>query len=199
MKVSTKIFYLSLLISILISCKDEQIDDRDKITERYFNLEKIGWKSREYSQKVDKIQYKAIEVPIQYYLLKNLGKENLEAVDQEYEERKSERIIEFTFDSDTDDNILLEKYTGMSMDNSLKYMAFGLDKDFYVVTSSKDTVRCEGVSYERSYQIAPYERVLLFFTGINPEEKIQLVYEDHLFRNGRLKFQFKDTYTKIAL
>lgn len=199
MKVSISIFGICVLMGILISCKEGQADPSEELAERYFNLEKVGWKSREYSQQASGIRYTATEVPIQYYLLKNIGKENIDAVDAAYGENSSERIIEFTFDAALQDDILLEKYTGMNAGDSQKYMAFGLDKDFYAVTSKNDTIRCEGVSYERSYQLAPYERVLLFFTGIDPDEKIQLVYEDHLFKNGTLKFQFRDTYTKIAL
>jgi hypothetical protein len=68
-----------------------------------------------------------------------------------------------------------------------------------VVTAKKDTIPCSGVTFERNYKIAPYQKVLLFFSGIDPNDKIQLVYNDYLFRKGTLKFKFKDTYTKIAL
>jgi len=39
----------------------------------------------------------------------------------------------------------------------------------------------------------------LFFSGIDPNEKIQLIYKDQLFRKGTLKFKFKDTFTEILL
>lgn len=198
MRVAIRFLCTVALVAIMNSCKSDKNNISD-IKQKYYNLEKIGWKSREYQQQIKDMKYTAIEVPIQYYLLKSIGTDNIESVDTNYEQNKSERIIEFTFSSDKDDSVLLEKYTGLSKDNSLKYMAFGLDKDFYLVTSANDTIRCAGVNYERSYEIAPYERVLLFFTGVNPEEKIQLVYDDYLFKNGRLKFQFKDPYIKIAL
>jgi hypothetical protein len=87
----------------------------------------------------------------------------------------------------------------LSYEDGIKYMSFGLDKDYYVVTSKNDTIACSGVSYERSYKIAPYQKVLLFFSGIDPNEKIQLVYKDYLFRKGMMKFKFKDPFTEIAL
>lgn len=195
-----RLFYLVFVLAFF-SCKKEgsgNIDDSE-IRDRYFNLEKIGWKSRQYTQKVDDIGFVATEVPIQYYLLKDKGNENLLLIDSLYEENKKERIIEFTFQQDEEKDLLSNDFTGMDYTSAVKYMSFGLDKDFYVVTSKKDTILCSGVTYERNYKIAPYQKVLLFFSGIDPNDKIQLVYNDFLFRKGTLKFKFKDTYTQIAL
>lgn len=196
-------FVLVLLFLVLFSCKNDNSHlvntDDSEIRDRYFNLEKIGWKSRVYTQKVDDIGFIATEVPIQYYLLKDFGTENLKNVDSLYEVNKRERVLEFTFQQEEEKDLLSKDFTGMDYTAAVKYMAFGLNKDFYVVTSKNDTIQCSGVTYERSYKIAPYQKVLLFFSGIDPDEKIQLVYTDFLFRKGTLKFKFKDTYTPIAL
>jgi hypothetical protein len=195
-------FIFVLFFFVLFSCKKDgqstKLDDSE-IRDRYFNLEKIGWKSRIYTQKVEDIGFTATEVPIQYYLLKDLGTQNLKTVDSLYEENKRERVIEFIFQQEEEKDLLAKDFTGMKYTDAVKYMSFGLDKDFYVVTSKNDTISCSGVTYERSYKIAPYQKVLLFFSGINPNDKIQLVYNDFLFRKGTLKFKFKDTYTPIAL
>lgn len=200
MKDLNKLFCIFCVL-LFVSCKKETNDNpkNSEIRDRYFNLEKIGWKSRAYTQKADDIAFTAIEVPIQYYLLKDLGTENLIPVDSLYEKNKRERIIEFTFQQDEEKDLLEKNFTGIDYTDAVKYMSFGLEKDFYVVTSKKDTIACSGVNYERTYKIAPYQKVLLFFSGIDPNEKIQLVYSDYLFRKGTLKFQFKDTYTQIAL
>ncbi|RTY91784.1 hypothetical protein [Flavobacterium sp. GT3R68] len=200
MKDLNKVFCL-LLVFILFSCKKEEKEVRNdsEIRSRYYNLEKIGWKSRSYVQKVDEISFTATEVPIQYYLLKNKGSEDLIMVDSLYEENKKERVVEFIFQEENENELLKEEFTGISYEDGIKYMSFSLDKDFYVVTSKNDTIPCSGVTYERSYKIAPYQKVLLFFSGIQPEEKIQLIYNDRLFKKGTLKFKFKDTYTEIAL
>ncbi|MFM9988250.1 hypothetical protein [Flavobacterium sp.] len=193
-------YYFILLIFILFSCKKEdKATDDSEIRDRYFNLEKIGWKSRVYNQYVDDINFTATEVPIQYYLLKDKGNENLKLVDSLYEENKTERIIEFTFHQDEEKDLLKNNFTGMSYEDGVKYMSFGLDRDFYVITSTKDTIKCSGVLYERSYKVAPFQKVLLMFSGIDPNDKIQLVYNDYLFRKGTMKFKFKDPYTEIAL
>ncbi len=182
------------------SCKkSENINNDSEIRDRYFNLEKIGWKSRSYTQVVDDIGFTAIEVPIQYFLLKSQGIENLSRVDSLYEQNKSERVIEFIFQHDEEKDLLNSDFTGLDYTNSVKYMSFGLDKDFYVVTSKKDTILCSGVNFERNYKIAPFQKVLLFFSGIDPNDKIQLIYNDYLFKKGTLKFKFKDPFTPVAL
>lgn len=200
MKGLNKLIFV-LFVFVLSSCKkDTQLTKDDlEIRDRYFNLEKIGWKSRAYTQKVEDIGFTATEVPIQYYLLKDIGTDSLRTVDSLYEENKKERILEFTFQQEEEKDLLTKDFTGMEYIDAIKYMSFGLNKDFYVITSKNDTIPCNGVNYERSYKIAPYQRVLLFFSGIDPNDKIQLVYNDFLFRKGTLKFKFKDTYSPIAL
>ncbi|QOG02344.1 hypothetical protein [Flavobacterium sp. MDT1-60] len=197
MKDLSRLFCL-LFVLLLFSCKKEKIENSE-IRDRYFNLEKIGWKSRSYTQVVDDIGFTATEVPIQYYLLKDQGTEKLGHVDSLYEENKRERVIEFVFQQDEEKDLLNNDFTGMDYTSAVKYMSFGLDKDFYVVTSKKDTIPCSGVNFERNYKIAPFQKVLLFFSGIDPNDKIQLIYNDFLFRKGILKFKFKDPFTPVAL
>ena len=38
---------------------------------------------------------------------------------------------------------------------------------------------------------------LLYFGNINPEDQIQLIYNDELFGNGIIKFKFKETPIKL--
>jgi len=200
MKVYRRLVFFAFFILLLVSCKKDENKNLDyEIRDRYFNLEKIGWKSRSYTQVVDDVGFTAIEVPIQYFLLKSQGIENLHHIDSLYEENKRERVIEFTFQQDEEKDLLVEEFTGLNYTDAVKYMSFGLDKDFYVVTSKKDTIRCSGTNYERSYKVAPLQKVLLFFSGIDPNDKIQLIYDDHLFRKGTLKFKFKDPFTPLAL
>ena len=201
MKDLNKIIFVLLFFALFSCKKDAQSTNSDdsEIRDRYFNLEKIGWKSRMYTQTVEDIGFTAVEVPIQYYLLKDLGTENLKTVDSLYEENKRERIIEFTFQQDEEKDLLTKDFTAMEYTDAVKYMSFGLDKDFYVVTSKNDTIACSGVTFERNFKIAPYQKVILFFSGIDPNDKIQLVYNDFLFRKGTLKFKFKDPFTQIAL
>lgn len=194
-------FFIAFSLMILFSCSKEKktVRDDSQIRDRYYNLQKIGWKSKVYNQKVDDIDFRATEVPVQYYLLKDKGNQDLFLVDSLYERNKNDRVIEFTFTQEDEKDILDREFTGMNYDDAVKYMSFGLDKDFFIVTAKNDTIPCSGVLFERSYKIAPYQKVMLFFSGIDPNEKIQLIYKDYLFKKGTLKFKFKDPYTEIAL
>lgn len=193
-------FYFVFFIFILFSCKKEdKVINDSEIRNRYFQLEKIGWKSKVHNQYIDDINFTATEVPIQYYLLKDKGNQDLFLIDSLYEQNKTERVIEFTFHQDEEKDLLENKFTSLSYEDGIKYLSFSINKDFYVVTSKNDTIQCNGVNYERNFKIAPFQKVLLFFSGINPEDKIQLVYNDNLYKKGTIKFKFKDPYTEIKL
>ena len=189
------LLYLCVYFTLL-SCNNT---DSTALEEKYYNLEKIGWKSKIRKQNVGKLNYTAVDVPLQYYVLKDLGADNLSEVESIYEKNVTDRIIEFTYDLTSGGKVLDEQNTGLNFDESYRYLAFNLENDFRVVTSQNDTIICSGVTYDRNYNIVPYERVLLFFSGVKPDEKIQLIYDDNLFRNGRIKFQFNEPYTKILL
>lgn len=182
------------------SCNDkEKNEDDSAIRYRYFSLEQSGWKSREHTQVVDSLAFKATEVPIAYYILKAEGNEDLFKVDSIEQANKTERVIEFEFEQKDEKDLLEKDFTGLSYDEGIKYMSFSIEKDFYAVTSKKDTIRCSGATFERNFKVAPYQKVMLFFSGIPPGENIQLVYKDHLFKKGTLKFKFEEKITKILL
>lgn len=189
-----------LLLLVFSACGKKDGDDQNaELEARYYRLQNIGWKSKVYNQYVGGINFTATDVPIQYYLLKEKGSADLKQIDSLYEANKTERIVEFTFHQDEEKDLLLKEFTGMDYEQSVKYMSFALNNDFYMVTSKKDTIPCAGVNFERSFKVAPNQKVLLFFSGVPPNDDIQLVYDDHLFRKGTMKFKFNDTYTKIAL
>ncbi|WP_288243671.1 hypothetical protein [uncultured Chryseobacterium sp.] len=201
MKVIHKITLLPLLTSMLICCKDkteEPIDD-SAIRYEYFRLENNGWKSKKNTQKINDIVFTATEVPLPYYILKESGSEDLFYADSIYQQNKRERIIEFEYSHQEEKDLLEKEFTSMNYQESVKYMSFSLEKDFYVVTSKQDTIACSGLTFERNFKIAPYHKVLLFFTNIDPDDEIQLIYQDKLFKKGTLKFKFQEKITKLLL
>ncbi len=75
MKVNKKIFILLIIFFISLFyffyVKENRIFEITKIEHQLYKLEKGGWKSKKYVQIIDDINYTAIEVPIQYYILRN--------------------------------------------------------------------------------------------------------------------------------
>ncbi len=190
---SSCFFIFFLVMTSCFNRQDDDYVDDSEIRYRYFNLQNNGWKSKTQTQEVDEINFTATEVPIVYYLLKNnQNGQDLIKVDSLYELNKTERVIEFNFVEDSEEDLLQEKFTGMEYQNSVEYLSFTIAKDFYLVTSKNDTVTCEGVLFERDFKSTPNHKLMLFFSGISPNEKIQLVYKDYLFNKGTLKFRFKE-------
>jgi hypothetical protein len=199
MKVITKVLCI-FIAAMAIGCnKENKANDDAEIRYRYFNLEHSGWKSKQYTQSVEDINFTAVEVPLPYYILKDIGTENLFEADSIYQENKRERVIEFEFKNKDEEDLLDSKFTKLSYEEGVKYLSFNIEKDFKVITSKKDTISCSGVTFERNFKTAPYHKLILFFTDINPDEQIQLVYEDNLFKKGTLKFKFQEKITKLVL
>lgn len=189
-------------ILLLFSCnkkENKNIKDVDDSAIRYklFQLEDMGWKSKNNSQQIDDIDFTATDVPIEYYLLKDQGKSDLFNIDSLYNQNKFERIIEFTFSQEDEEDLLKEDFTNLSYEEGVKYMSFKMENDFYVVTSKNDTIKCSGVNYERNFKVAPFQKIMLFFSGIQPKDKIQLIYNDKLFGKGIVKFKFEEQYKEI--
>lgn len=181
---------------LFCSCKDKSEDNSD-LEFRYFNLEKTGWKSRIQSQKIDDMSFRSVLVPLQYYLLKQNGNNRLEQVDSIYKANENERIIEFMLENDRGEDVLDSKFTNQDYTSSVEYVSFKIEKDFYLIANNKDTIKCSGVLHERNYKIAPYTKIMLFFSGVDPNAKIQLIYNDVLFGKGMMKFTFKDPIIKL--
>lgn len=188
-------FILLVVLSLIVSCNKGS--KSNPIPEyKFFSLQQQGWKSKRVNQFINDINYTATEVPIQYYLLKN-NENNYAKVDSLYQLNAKERVIEIEFQHANEADLLLPDYTDKSYEDAVKYMAFTIEKDFTVVTSSNDTIQCSGVNFERNFKVAPFKRVLLYFNNIKPDDNIKLIYQDYLFGNGIVKFNLTDIPLKI--
>ena len=188
-------FALLVALSVILSCNKSS--NSHKVQEyKFFNLKQQGWKSKNVNQFVNNINYTATEVPIKYYLLKN-NQEDYEKVDSLYLVNAKERIIEIEFQHVNQEDLLQRDYTNKTYEDAVKYMAFTIEKDFTIVTSSNDTIKCSGVNFERNFKVAPFKRILLYFNNIDPSENIKLIYKDELFGNNIIKFNFNDKPLKL--
>ena len=167
------------------------------IKERYFKLEDSGWRSMSSDQFSGDLKYTATEVPIAYYVLKEEGSSNMEKVDSICKTLEKERIVEFQFEHVEQKDLLQSEFTSKDYESSVKYMAFSMEKDFSVITSKQDTITCSGVVFERNFKVAPFKRVLLFFSGIEPNTPIILMYRDHLYKQGLFHFNFGEQPIKL--
>ncbi|RED45641.1 hypothetical protein [Seonamhaeicola aphaedonensis] len=163
---------------------------------RFFNLDQYNWKSKRVNQFVNDINYTATEVPLQYYLLKHHPNDHRK-VDSLSKVNAEERIVEVEFQHVKKTDLLLSEHTNKTYEDAVKYMAFNMERDFTVVTTSNDTIPCSGFHFERNFKLAPFKRLLLYFNDIPANDNIKLVYQDHLFGNGIIKFNLKDIPLKL--
>lgn len=194
-----KKYFLAISICVFsplfFSCAEKK-EDTDIYTS--YKIDEIEWKSKSSIQLLGKYNYQATEVPLQYYLKKNLEAENKNKVDSIFETRKKERVIEMEFSHISGQDLLKPEFnTKKNYTDAVEYLAFSIRKDFEVITSSNDTIKCNGVLFERNFNVAPYKKILLYFNGVPPGDNIQLVYQDHLFGKGTIKFNLKEKPIKL--
>ncbi len=197
--------YLGFAIGLLVlivsfsSCKSEAEKrlEQSVFSTKIFNHQNQGWKANQIMNFSKEIQYRATEVPISYYLLKNQGMEDVQAFDSIAIANNKERIIEFEFEHIANEDLLMDTYTSRSYDDSVIYMAGTIKDDFYAVTSSNDTIPCLGVHFERHFNVSSFKRVMLYFGGVDPNESIKIVYQDRLFNQGTFEFDFGNMPIKL--
>ncbi|WP_052503360.1 hypothetical protein [Lacinutrix sp. Hel_I_90] len=182
-----------------LSCVKEknEVTTSEDINLRLDNLSNGGWKTKKINQYIGNINYTATEVPIEYYIIKQQGLNDLSTIDSISKANSRERIIEFQFSHDEEKDLFLNEFTKKDYEETVKYAAFKISEDYSVVTSKGDTIACVGATLERNFKVAPFKRVLLFFTGIPENENLQLIYNDQLFGNGLIKFSFNQKPFKL--
>jgi len=165
---------------------------KEKENYKVFQLPKQEWKSKRINNFVNGINYTGAEVPLKYYISKN-GITHQETIDSISNKNKRERVVEIEFQHSDQKDLLLKEFTNKTYEDGVKYMAFAMEKDFTVITSSNDTIKCAGVLFERHFNVVPFKRAMLYFKGVDPNDTFQLVYQDHLFGNGIIKFNFNES------
>lgn len=190
----TQFVILVLLSVFLVSCKSEREKqwEQSSVSERLFELQSRGWRSNQLLNFKKDIQYRATQVPIEYYLLKNHGTANVVSFDSLVQRSAQERIVEFEFEHVAGDDLINSEFTDRSNQSTVTYMSAAIQNDFYAVTHKGDTIRPAGVLFERHFNVSPVKRLMLYFSGIPEGEDIKLIYNDQLFKNGQFEFDFQN-------
>lgn len=186
-----------ILLFVFLCCCGCENDTHPPETITY-KTDEHTWQSKSSIQLLGDYSYQATEVPLQYYISKQKGAENKREIDSIFEAHKKERVIEMQFSHITGQDLLKpELNTQDTYTTAVEYLAFNIRDDFEVITSSNDTITCTGVHFERNFNVAPYKKILLYFNEIPPEDNIQLVYQDHLFGKGTIKFKLEEKPIKL--
>lgn len=138
------------------------------------------------------INYSARELSISQHLKKSLSASSSHDLDSLDRDMSRERVFQVEFQHLSEADLLQSNYTNLDYSESVQYMSSHIGSDFSIVTSNHDTLVSQGVIFERNFKIAPFKRVLVFFTSVDPTSKVDLLYNDRLFGNGQIKFNHKD-------
>lgn len=78
-------------------------------------------------------------------------------------------------------------------DARIKYMSFEIQNDLCLVQGN-DTLLPGLFQFERIFEVAPYTTVMFAFDNkkFNPKEEFTVIYNDKLFENGYVKFNYRD-------
>lgn len=140
-------------------------------------------------QKQD-LKYRAKRIPTELYL-RNKGLEADELTDA-IAEVTNEQLFYFEFEQEQKQD-LVKKYLEDDLDANVSYLSFDIYRDFKLIKENGDTVQSAYSLYERNFHVAPYERIIISFNGVDQNEAVQLIYKDQLFGKGSFYFAFAST------
>lgn len=187
-------FYSLIVIHLLVSCKGD--NHKEELEYKYYKLEKEGWKSTSISEDLGDVKCRATQVPVAYYVMKSIGSSDLVKVDSISNSHLKERIIEIDLESAGNKDFVDVINTNLSESQLIEYFSFGIADDFYLISKEKKH-KCRSVIYQSDGQKILKPKLLLFFSGVNPEEDCYLQYRDKLFNNGVLNFRFQKPIEKL--
>lgn len=136
------------------------------------------------------IKYRAKRIPTELYL-KNKGLNDLELAEA-LAEVEGEQLFYFEFEEQLKQD-LIKKYLEENLDANIAYLSFDIFNDFKLVTAKGDTISSSYSIYEQSFHLAPYERLIVSFAGVDRNEEVKLLYNDQLFGKGKFDFAFAST------
>lgn len=214
MNIQSVIVVASIFLMIACQSEDQNVNDHNQFIDLNENrlaneenrfiyngdvieLEEINTKDSTYIVQVNEkkkqdIFLRAKKVPNKMYLL-NKGVPE-EEIDQAVTASQKEVLYYFEFEDEFKTD-LIAKHFEDDPDGHISYLSFDIYQDFYLISKEGDTISANYSVYERDFQMAPYERILLSFTGIEDTSGYALLYDDRLFGSGSTVFHFASDKT----
>ncbi len=146
--------------------------------------------------KVQDLMFKAKKIEtVEYLLSKGLSPSE---IDLELENGLDENLFYFDIEEVNRQDVL-KKYHTTDMNQAVSYLAFSISKDFLVLTDKGDTIKPNYTMYERNFHAAPFERVILNFSGLDRTQTFKLIYNDVLFNKGQMEFGFQNEFNQFLI
>lgn len=155
--------------------------EEQEVEQKKYTLQRIEYKKEDIFFSIQKI-------PSELYLSrKGLKGRELERALKEVE---NEQLFYVEFKEENKRDLMKKYFENKDMDRAVSYMSFDISKDFFLIKENGDTLKADYTTYERTYHVSPFERILLGFSPVQKEEAVKVVYTDQLFAKGAMTFSF---------
>lgn len=145
---------------------------------------------------ISDINYQLAYLPCEYMAYTELKNENFTEEKFEEVKRNYEGMTYFKFRMEVNNGsgevLKYNLSSGQQYNERINYMSFKMQKDIFLV-QGRDTLLPGLFHYERIFELAPYATVMMAFDNekFNPADEFTIVYNDHLFNKGYIKFNYK--------
>lgn len=142
----------------------------------------------------DNIVFRITKIDTKSHLMRQ-GMSDKKAIESALSTLRNEQLFYVEFEDESKRNILKQEFQDTKYSCAIKYLSSQISKDFIAVCGN-DTLKASFTNYEDNFHIAPFERLLLGFSEIDPAGSIDIIYKDKLFGKGTVIFSF---LTDIAI
>ena len=147
------------------------------------------------SKRMGVLTYETKYITPEYQLILSNGPRDIEDLNIKEELANTSEGYNFQFTIRNQQNIPPLRYQLHDEEEyfgRIQYFNNAASKDFFLIKNNTDTLPCVFAHMERDFGISPELRLQLSFGEVGKHQDIQLCYQDKVFNNGMLKFQFKE-------
>ncbi len=163
------------VLMFLTSCKESN--------STLFNFGDSTFTAPVYSQNSNGINFSIAKVPNEYFIEKSDFKEI------DLLEFEDVFIYELLTDDSSD---LMKTKSNLEFDEVVQHMSQQIFEDFVAVNKKGEQIPCQGVTHERTFQVRPQERLILYFKRTNDSPIEQIIYTDRLYGAGQVTHTLKE-------
>lgn len=195
-----KVITIVLLSMILVNCSDNKDSESIEIkspTERFNKESDINYflnsKSNKeiYTKQVNNFIFRT-SVMSSYDFLE---RKNTKVNKSDEIELKSESILILEIeDINLYQDVLKSKELTMSKDSTIQYLIGDIQKDLLIEQNDK-LIESHGVIYEGKNTKINKLRIMFLFHDLNRRLPFKIIYDDHIFGKGLIKFTIKKNNT----
>lgn len=130
--------------------------------------------------------FTAAVMPKEYFIKREMKKKD--SLGYYLSELQTQEVVQFDIQSIDQSDVFKKVRKRLTYKQWVEYMSFHLKEDVFAITRKGDTIPSSGVFFERTYKVAPYKRVLIYFDFPEEQQDFKLVYYDRIYGNGFIKY-----------